>query len=156
MLWWICNVEVPLITQAKDKQQNGNGHVKEEDLGVDANGDRNSSNDDDDDDWAPDEEEVSNAKLAAGIGKLVIDKDLDKSIEERLDMLHRFFVEAKEKGTIGDGKALADEAERLELKQKAPLLLADVLLDQDIIKDGMAQLKNNRRVLLRFTLNDKK
>ncbi|EYC37056.1 hypothetical protein Y032_0831g2583 [Ancylostoma ceylanicum] len=53
-------------------------------------------------------------------------------------------------------KALADEAERLELKQKAPLLLADVLLDQDIIKDGMAQIKNNRRVLLRFTLNDKK
>lgn len=65
---------------------------------------QNSSNDDDDDDWLPEEEEVPNTKLAAGIGKLVIDKDLDKSIEERLDMLHRFFVEAKEKGTIGDGK----------------------------------------------------
>lgn len=141
---------------SKDKQQNGNGHVKEDDFSVDSNGDKNSSNDDDDDDWAPEEDEAPNTKLAAGIGKLVIDKDLDKSIEERLDMLHRFFVEAKEKGTIGDGKALADEAERLELKQKAPLLLADVLLDQDIIKDGLAQLKNNRRVLLRFTLGDKK
>ncbi|KIH67132.1 domain found in IF2B/IF5 [Ancylostoma duodenale] len=141
---------------SKDNKQNGNGHVKEEDLGVEANGDRNSSNDDDDDDWAPEEDEAPNTKLAAGIGKLVIDKDLDKSIEERLDMLHRFFVEAKEKGTIGDGKALADEAERLELKQKAPLLLADVLFDQDIIRDGIAQIKNNRRVLLRFTLNDRK
>ncbi|KHJ94425.1 domain found in IF2B/IF5 [Oesophagostomum dentatum] len=130
---------------SKDNKQNGNGHVKEEDLGVEANGDRNSSNDDDDDDWAPEEDEAPNTKLAAGIGKLVIDKDLDKSLEERLDMLHRFFVDAKEKGTIGDGKALADEAERLELKQKAPLLLADVLLDQDIIKDGLAQIRNNRR-----------
>ncbi|KAE9413275.1 hypothetical protein Angca_007839 [Angiostrongylus cantonensis] len=153
-------IEVDL---AKEKQQNGNGYVKEDDVGLDVNGDKNSSNDDDDDDWAPEEEEMPNTKLAAGIGKLVLDKDLDKSIEERLDMLHRFFLESKTKGTIGDGKvllsfiqALADEAERLELKQKAPLLLVDVLLDQDIIKDGMIQLKNNRRVLLRFTLGDKK
>ncbi|KJH46323.1 domain found in IF2B/IF5 [Dictyocaulus viviparus] len=146
-------IEVDLT---KDKQQNGNGYVKEDDLAVDTNGDRNSSNDDDNDDWAPDEEEMTNTKLAAGIGKLVLDKDLDRSIEERLDMLHRFFIEAKNKGTIGDGKALVDEAERLELKQKAPLLLADVLLDQDIIKDGLAQLKSNRKVLLRFTLGDKK
>ncbi|KAK6767118.1 hypothetical protein RB195_026487 [Necator americanus] len=141
---------------SKDSKQNGNGHVKEEDLGVEANGDRNSSNDDDDDDWAPEEDEAVNTKLAAGIGKLVIDKDLDKSIEERLDMLHRFFLDAKEKGTVGDGKALADEAERLELKQKAPLLLADVLLDQNIIKDQMAQIRNNRKTLLRFTLGDRK
>lgn len=114
----------------------------------------NSSSDDvdDDDDWAP--EPVEGEQLASGIGKLVISKDLEKSTEERLDMLHTFFLEKKKNDQIGDGKVMADEAERLELKQKAPLLLADVLFNENILKDK--QIENNRRLLLRFTLNDQK
>uniref|UniRef100_A0A915D1H9 Eukaryotic translation initiation factor 5 n=1 Tax=Ditylenchus dipsaci TaxID=166011 RepID=A0A915D1H9_9BILA len=105
----------------------------------------------DDEDWAPEPTEESE-KLSAQIGKLVIDKDLDKPVEERLDMLHGFFVKAKNDGTIQDSKAVANEAERLELKTKAPLLLADVLFDTDVIN----QIKVHRNLLLRFCLNDKK
>uniref|UniRef100_A0A1I7XFG9 Eukaryotic translation initiation factor 5 n=1 Tax=Heterorhabditis bacteriophora TaxID=37862 RepID=A0A1I7XFG9_HETBA len=135
-------------------KENGNGHaskVEDTHVAADLNGDRSSN--DDEDDWAPDPVE-DEGKLASGIGKLVLDKDLEKSVEDRLDMLHRFFINAKQENRIGDGKEIANEAERLELKQKAPLLLADVLLDENIIKDS--QLKTYRRALLRFTLGDKK
>uniref|UniRef100_A0A0N4Z3H6 Eukaryotic translation initiation factor 5 n=1 Tax=Parastrongyloides trichosuri TaxID=131310 RepID=A0A0N4Z3H6_PARTI len=104
----------------------------------------------DDDDWCPVEEEQET--VTAAIGKLIIDKDLDKSLEERLDILYNFIVKAKENGTICDGKLIANEAERLDLKIKAPLLLADVIFDTDILK----QISQYRILLLGFTHNDKK
>lgn len=61
------------------------------------NSDKGSSNDDDDDDWEPEPVEP-NGMLSAGMGKLVLDKDLEKSEEQRLDMLHTFFLKAKEEG----------------------------------------------------------
>lgn len=131
--------------KAKEEKETANGEI---------NGDKssNSEGDDDDDDWAP--EPTDDGKLAAGIGKLVLDKDLEKSIDDRLDMLHTIISAAKDTNEIGDGKALADEAERLDVKQKAPLLLAITLLDENIVKDN--QLKTYRRVFLRCTLGDKK
>ncbi|CAI5452319.1 unnamed protein product [Caenorhabditis angaria] len=124
---------------------------------VETNGtaDKNSSNDEDDD-WEP-EPLAPNGALSTGMGKLVLDKDLDKSEEERLDMLHNFFVNAKAAGKITeskDQKALLDEAERLELKTKASLLLTLVLFDENLLADK--QISNNRNLFLRFTLNDKK
>lgn len=118
--------------------------------------DKGSSNDDDDDDWEPEPVEP-NGMLSTGMGKLVLDKDLEKSEEQRLDMLHNFFVKAKDEGRISDAKGqtgLRDEAERLELKQKASLLLANVLFDEKIVADK--QIPTHRNLLLRFTLNDKK
>ncbi|ULT86642.1 hypothetical protein L3Y34_006388 [Caenorhabditis briggsae] len=118
--------------------------------------DKGSSNDDDDDDWEPEPVEP-NGMLSAGMGKLVLDKDLEKSKEQRLDMLHDFLVKAKDEGRISDAKgqtALRDEAERLELKQKASLLLANVLFDDKIFSDK--QINTHRNLLLRFVMNDKK
>jgi len=106
---------------------------------------------DDDDDWVP-EPVAAEDKLSAQIGKLVIDRDLEKSTEDRLDMLHHYFVKANDSGTLGDGKHLVNEAERLELKDKAPVLLAQVLFTKDIINE----LKAHRTLFLRFCLNDKK
>lgn len=106
---------------------------------------------DDDDDWAP-EPITEVAKLSSQVGKLIIDKDLDKTTEERLDMLHQFFIKSKKDGTITDSKKIVNEAERLELKTKAPLLLADVIFDVGVVN----QIKVNRNLLLRFCLNDKK
>lgn len=120
------------------------------------NSDKGSSNDDDDDDWEPEPVEP-NGMLSAGMGKLVLDKDLEKSEEQRLDMLHNFFVKAKDEGRISDAKGqngLRDEAERLELKQKASLLLANVLFDEKVVADK--QIAAHRNLLLRFVLNDKK
>lgn len=109
--------------------------------------------DDDDDDWA-EAPEIDADKLAAGVGKLVISADLEKSIDERLDMLHTFFQEKKKKDAIGDGLDLANEAERLDIKQKAPLILANVIFDDNIITEK--QIEKYAKCLLRFTANDSK
>lgn len=120
------------------------------------NSDKGSSNDDDDDDWEPEPVEP-NGMLSAGMGKLVLDKDLEKSEEQRLDMLHNFFLKAKEEGRISDAKGqigLRDEAERLELEQKASLLLVNILFDAKIISEK--QITKYRNLLLRFVVDDKK
>lgn len=47
---------------------------------------------------------------------------------------------------------MLNEAERLDLKSKATLLLADVLFDINVV----AQIKEYRTLLLRFTIGDQK
>ena len=143
-------MEPDVVGATKAKE---NGVSKEEP--EETNGAEKSSDGDDlledDDDWADNDD---NQKLSAGIGKLVIDKDLDKSTDERLDMLEKFFIKAKEDNNIGDGKALVDEAERLDVKKKAVLVLAVTLLDQNVLKDK--QLHKYQKALARFTVNDSK
>lgn len=55
-------------------------------------------------------------------------------------------------GSPATQKELVNEAERLEVKTKAPLILAELLFDQNIL----AQVKKHRLLLLRFTHEDKK
>jgi len=142
-------------TETKEKQEPGSPaeEAEEEVLTPVAavNGGSNGSENDDDEDWAP-EDTLEQEKLTGQIGKMVLDKDLDKSIDERLDMLHQYFKKVTEDGTIQDTKMILNEAERLELKTKAPLLLVDVLFDADVIN----QIKKYRILLLRFCLNEKK
>lgn len=139
------------------KNENSNSPTEEieEDLPSDINnssGRMNGSNKEvEDDDWAP-ELDLEAEKLSGEMGKMVVDKDLERSTEERLDMLHQFFLKAKENGTIQDGKKMLNEAERLELKCKAPLLLSAVLLTKNVV----AELKQYRNLLLRFCINDNK
>lgn len=123
---------------------------------VDGNGANNNSSDgmDDDDDWA-DEPAGDDAALSGAVGRLVISRDLEKPVEERLDMLHQFFMEKKKAGTV-DGLAFLNEAERLDVRQKAPLLLVEVLLDENVITAGQLTDKGYRKVFLRFTNEDKK
>lgn len=53
---------------------------------------------------------------------------------------------------LQNSKKLLNEAERLELKSKATLLLADVLFDANVVN----QIMEYRNILLRFTVNDHK
>jgi len=135
--------------------ENGNGEKKDPNSPVNepANGfdykENVSNGDESDGEWG---EPTENEKLTANIGKLVIDKDLDKSVEERLDMLHQFFIAAKKDGAIKDTVKMLNEAERLELKTKAPILLADVLFDVDVRN----QLKTYRDLIYLFVKDDAK
>lgn len=129
-------------------QENGFDFVAE----IITNGNSKHFDDDDDDDWAPEPIESDTQKLSSGIGKLVLDRDLEKSEGERLDMLYQYFVKAKDDGSIEDSKKMLNEAERLELKEKAPLLLCQVVFDTDVLK----QIKQHRTLLLRFCINDQK
>lgn len=148
----------PPKVEEKEKEKKENGSNSPDDSAADgdaANSDKDvngsASDDLDNDDWAEPLEDPVGA-VSAQIGKLIISKDLDKSLDERLDMLHQFFLNAKARGALQDGKALLNEAERLELKSKATVLLADVLFDTGVV----SQIKEYRNTLLRFTLDDHK
>ncbi|KAI6190031.1 Eukaryotic translation initiation factor 5 [Aphelenchoides bicaudatus] len=145
----------PPVEASEEMKEKREGGSPTEEVGmngaeIEVNGKALSAETEDDDDWA--EPENDQEKLGAQISKLVIDQDLDKPIEERLDMLYQYFVKAKESGSLGDGKQLLNEAERLELKNKAPLLLAQILFTKDILNE----LKAYRSLFLRFCYNDKK
>lgn len=141
----------PKSTEDREKKENGNGSDEQPDGDTlsDKDNMNGSGSGEIDDDWADPVEDSTN-QVSAQIGKLIVSKDLEKPVEERLDMLHQFFLKAKKEGTLHDSKALLNEAERLELKSKGSLLLADVLFDKNVI----AQIKEHRTLLLRFTLDD--
>lgn len=65
------------------------------------------------------------------------------------------FQEQKKKSSTFDPKLVVNEAERLDVKDKAVLLLCRVLFDSDPSKIT-SLIKPNRPLLLRFTLNNKK
>jgi translation initiation factor 5 len=131
-----------------EKKENGGSPVEDRN-GFEFKENLNNS-DELDNDWAePDDVQET---LNPVIARLVLDKDLEKSVDERLDMLHQFFVKAKKDNSIQDHKKLLNEAERLELKTKASLLLADVLFDADVLN----QIKTYHVLLYRFMKDDAK
>lgn len=145
----------PPKREKKDKENGGaavNGENASEDGFEPELGSENGSGSDVvDDDWAEPIEDPT-GQVSANIGKLIISKDLEKSVEDRLDMLHQFFINAKKKDNLQDSKGLLFEAERLELKSKATILLANVLFDTNVV----TQIKEYRNLLLRFTIEDHK
>ncbi|KYM83468.1 Eukaryotic translation initiation factor 5 [Atta colombica] len=109
----------------------------------------------DDDKWAVDvSEEAVRARLqdlTDGAKGMTISDDLDKSEKERMDMFYKLVKCRRDAGQLDNNhKELVAEAERLEIKTKAPLILAELLFDQGIA----AQAKKYRVLLLRFTHDD--
>lgn len=98
------------LPEAGEKREGGGSPTEE--LGADDGnhtinnhmngGSGDGSLDEEDDDWAPVDESVAklDGKLSSAVGKLVIDSDMEKPLQDRLDMLHEFFVEAKKDGSI--------------------------------------------------------
>lgn len=115
--------------------------------------------DDDGTHWAADvSEEAVRARmqdLTDGAKHMTLNDDLEKPEKERMDMLYTLIKLRRDSEQLSDAgtqKELVSEAERLEVKQKAPLLLAELLFDQNI----SIQVKKHRLLILRFTHNDKK
>ncbi|XP_017765670.1 PREDICTED: eukaryotic translation initiation factor 5 [Eufriesea mexicana] len=108
----------------------------------------------DDDNWAVDvSEEAVRARLqdlTDGAKGMTISDDLDKTEKERMDMFYKLVKCRRDAGQLDNHKELITEAERLEIKTKAPLILAELLFDQNIA----AQAKKYRVLLLRFTHDD--
>ncbi|XP_014486505.1 PREDICTED: eukaryotic translation initiation factor 5 [Dinoponera quadriceps] len=116
---------------------------------------RNVANDEEDDDkWAVDvSEEAVRARLqdlTDGAKGMTMSDDLEKTEKERMDMFYKLVKCRRDSGQLDNHKELIAEAERLEIKTKAPLILAEVLFDQAIA----AQAKKYRVLLLRFTHDD--
>lgn len=116
---------------------------------------KNTANDEEDDKWAVDvSEEAVRARLqdlTDGAKGMTISDDLDKTEKERMDMFYKLVKYRRDTGQLDNNhKELLAEAERLDIKTKAPLILAELLFDQSIA----AQAKKYRVLLLRFTHDD--
>ncbi|XP_071961779.1 eukaryotic translation initiation factor 5-like [Antedon mediterranea] len=114
---------------------------------------------DDDKDWSVDTSQAAVAErmkdLTDGAKGLTLNDDLEKTQAERIDIFYKYVQKMKSDKTISEtdsDKKLLAEAERLEVKDKAPLVLGELLLDTGIIE----QLKRYRIHFLRFTHDNPK
>uniref|UniRef100_A0A3Q3KHM8 Eukaryotic translation initiation factor 5 n=1 Tax=Mastacembelus armatus TaxID=205130 RepID=A0A3Q3KHM8_9TELE len=113
--------------------------------------------DDDDEDWAEETTEEAQRRRMEEISdhakNLTLSDDLEKPLEERVNLFYNFVKQKKESGTIdGADKDILAEAERLDVKAMGPLILSELLFDENI-RD---QIKKYKRHFLRFCHNNKK
>ncbi|KAJ8683846.1 hypothetical protein QAD02_019638 [Eretmocerus hayati] len=114
--------------------------------------------DDDDDDanWAVDvSAEAVRARLqdlTDGAKGMTISEDNEKTEKERMDIFYKLVKCRRDAGQLDNYKELVGEAERLDIKTKAPLVLAELLFDQNIA----LQAKKYKILLLRFVHDDPK
>lgn len=116
-------------------------------------------NEDDDVDWGEDVSEAAVAErmeeLTGAAKSMTVSDDLEKTPQERINIFYEYLKvkKASDQLTGADNeKAIVGEAERLDIKEKAPLVMVEVLLDDNIL----AQLKGYRNLFLRFTSENPK
>lgn len=147
------------LTKKKDRKEGKDKNGKKE--GSDGDADDGDWGDDDDADWGEDVSEDAVRKrmeaLSGGLGGLVIDNDLEKSEVDRINIFHKFVVIKKNAGPIHQGAAAKEvvaEADRLEVKNKAPIVLCELLFDDKMFKEK--QLEKYSKLFLRFTHENQK
>lgn len=114
---------------------------------------------DDDTTWTTDvSEEAVRARmydLSDGAKTMTISDDSEKSEKERIDIFYEFVkkrCDANQLDNVQVHKEIATEAERLEITQKATLVLAELVFSANIIQE----IKKHRNLLLRFTYENQK
>lgn len=93
--------------------------------------------------------------LTEGAKNITISEDTEKSEKERMDIFYNYVKKRRDAGELENvqtQKEVHNEANRLEVHQKAPLVLAELLFSVNLI----AELKKHRNLLLRFTNDDVK
>lgn len=105
------------------------------------------------DDISRDAVEKRMESLSSGAKGLTLNDELEKTMTQRLEILFEFVKEKKAAG-LPDGadKEILAEAERLEVKDKATLVLAELFFNADMLK----QIITFRKYFLRFTHQNKK
>ncbi|XP_076318944.1 eukaryotic translation initiation factor 5-like [Tachypleus tridentatus] len=103
-------------------------------------------------DWSVDTDAHSVAErmesLTSAAKGLMLNDDLERTQQERVDMFYEYVRKHKENGTLDNAnKDIMTEAERLDIKDKAPLVFCELLFDENIIQ----QIKMHRILFLRFT-----
>uniref|UniRef100_A0A0B7BCW0 Eukaryotic translation initiation factor 5 n=1 Tax=Arion vulgaris TaxID=1028688 RepID=A0A0B7BCW0_9EUPU len=115
--------------------------------------------DDDDDDWGDDctEEAVNKriGELTDAARGLAFTDDLEKSADERLNVVYEMIKIKRDEDELTKMaviKSLFSEAERLEVKDKVPLVLVDLLLNDK----ALVQLLKYKNVFLKFCAQNTK
>ncbi|XP_077289250.1 eukaryotic translation initiation factor 5 [Arctopsyche grandis] len=114
-------------------------------------------NDEDDENWAVDvSEEAVRARLldlTDGAKNMTLNDDLEKSEKQRMDLFYEYVKSKRDAQVIelpATQKEILSEAERLEIKSKSPLVLAELLFTASIA----SEVKRHRMLFLRFTHQD--
>lgn len=143
-------------TSKKDKDRSSPEANKEkeqdEDPVIEAPPVNNKNKNDSDDDWGDLDEEAEKKRrmdeLSAGAAKLVMEDDNEKTAAERLEIFYNFLKAKKDSNKLsGADKVILAEAERLDVKDKATMVLAEILLSENVLKE----VKDYRLIFLRFT-----
>lgn len=116
---------------------------------------KNASSDDEDwgEDFSEDAVKQRMEELSDAAKNMAFTDDLEKSQEERMDILYRFIKTKQETGSLSKSdKEILAEAERLEVKDKCPLILVELLYDDRILQ----QIKQHRLLVLRFCHENQK
>lgn len=93
--------------------------------------------------------------LSDGAKNITISEDTEKTEKQRMDIFYEYVKKRRDAGDLENvqvHKALHSEALRLEVNQKAPLILAELLFSANIT----VEIKRHRNMLLRFTHEDEK
>ncbi|BFZ07108.1 hypothetical protein BsWGS_10147 [Bradybaena similaris] len=113
----------------------------------------NKNDDDDDDDWGDDftEDAIKRRmeELSDAAKGLAFTDDLEKSAEERLNIIYELIKIKRDDEELIKPAAIKDlfsEAERLEVTDKVPLVLVELLLNEK----ALAQLQKYKHLFLRF------
>jgi len=140
--------------KSKDKAKDGKKEGSDDNENVD-------DYDDDDADWGEETSEEAVRQrmeaLSGGLGGLVIDNDLEKSEEDRINIFYKFVVNKKNAGPINQGvgaKEVIAEADRLEVRNKAPIVLCELLFNDKMFKEK--QIEKYSNLMLRFTHENQK
>ncbi|XP_059062891.1 eukaryotic translation initiation factor 5 [Achroia grisella] len=116
------------------------------------------SDDDDDGNWTVDVSEAAvrarMQDLTEGAKSMTVSEDSEKNEKQRMDLFYAYVKRLADDGlAIGSrvGGDILHEAERLEVKSKAPLVIFEVLVRANSLA---ADVKKHRSLLLRFTRGD--
>lgn len=93
--------------------------------------------------------------LSEGAKNITINEDTEKTEKERMDIFYEYVKKRRDAGQLENlqvHKELHSEATRLEVNQKSPLILVELLFTTNIT----AEIKKHRNLLLRFTHEDEK
>lgn len=109
-----------------------------------------------DDDWSEDITDEAIKKrmedLSGGIKGLIVHSDMEKPAEERINMFFQFVNSKTANGVDGKEKDIVAEAERLDIKDKAVLVLAEILFTDNMVQE----IKKYRKLFLRLLHENQK
>lgn len=94
--------------------------------------------DDDDEDWGDDDIAPVVDQLSTQIKGMIQTNDLDKPLAERCDQFNRLVEKKKKEEQINKHETIKDlvaEAERLEIMEQAPFVVAQCVFTENIIKE---------------------
>lgn len=93
--------------------------------------------------------------LSEGAKNITISEDSEKTEKQRMDIFYEYVKKRRDAGELDNvqvHKEVHSEAVRLDVQQKAPLILAELFFTANII----VEIKKHRNLLLRFTHEDEK